>query len=94
MFDTSCPENTTIYADFNTVIKPKINMEKYYDIDEEYKIYECIYIRLFSSSNFDNQLEKVDNVHDYNTISMNISWANRTCAEFKTDGGDCGSQPV
>ena len=83
VFDTSCPENTTIYADFNTVIKPKINMEKYYDIDEEYKIYECIYIRLFSSSNFDNQLEKVDNVHDYNTISMNISWANRTCAEFK-----------
>lgn len=78
IFDLDNPANSTIFGDFNDDFRIKFLLDKNYDSDD----YEYLYIDMFSDSDFDNQIEKIDDIKDSMYVNMNFTFRNRTAFEY------------
>jgi len=82
LFDADCPDNSTIYGDYDGVFNTKFHFQRNYEITSEMKKYEFINIYLYDNIEYKGKGEKISAISDAFQISMNLSFVNRTILEY------------
>jgi C1A family cysteine protease len=83
LFNSDCPDNSTIYGDYDGLFKTTFYFQRNYDLASEFKNYELINVYLYDDAGLNNNPEKISDISDAFQISMDLAFANRTIFEYE-----------